>query len=169
VPAANEEATRIASTFVDQLEDTARLKLRSALAPMLTEQQFIELERTLAPGVGGRRSGEIEIPCGFCRVTGSDGGSTQTVAVAAARPLLERYQLTPDQIRAAAGAVESFKTDQQLDDARRSALVAQLAYVLTDEESDNFRAALARRPIVKTPAILGGVIGSVTIASPAAR
>jgi hypothetical protein len=111
-PEANAEARRIASTFVDQLEDTARLKLRGALAPMLTEQQFVELERILmAPGAGRRPilPGEIEIPCGFCRVTSSDSTSAQTFAVATARTLLERYQLTPDQIRAATVALESFK------------------------------------------------------------
>jgi hypothetical protein len=152
-PDANEEARRIASTFVDQLENAARLKLRGALAPMLTEQQFVELERTLmAPGAGGRPRlpGEIEIPCGFCRITSGD--------------VLERYQLTSDQRKAAAAAVESFKTDQQLDDARRSALIAQLAYVLSGEESQNFRAALARRPVVKTPGVMAGVVvGSVSI------
>jgi hypothetical protein len=163
---ANEQARRIASTFVDQLENAACLTLRGALAPLLTEQQFVELERTLVTmGAGGCPilPGEIQIPCGFCRVTGSDGTSTPTSAVAAARTLLERYQLTPDQIKAATVAVESFKTDRQLDDAHRSALVAQLAYVLTGEESENFRAALARRPVVKTPGLIGGVVGSVTI------
>jgi hypothetical protein len=165
MPEVKEEARRIASTFVDQLENAACLKLRGALAPMLTEQQFVELQRTLmAPnaGVCPILPGEIQIPCGFCRVTSSDGTSTQTFGVAAARTLLERYQLTPDQIRTATPALESFKADQQLDDARRSALVAQLAYALSGEESDNFRAALARRPVVKTPGTLGGVVSSFT-------
>jgi len=153
-PEANAEARRIASMFVDQVENTARLKLRSALAPTLTEQQFVELERTLmAPGSGGRT----------IRITTKDGPSTQTFAIVAARALLERYQLTPDQIKSATAAVESFKPDQQLDEASRSALITQLAYVLTGEESENFRAALARRPVVKTPGLIGGVVGSVTI------
>ncbi len=45
-------------------------------------------------------------------------------------------------------------TNQQLDGARRSALVARLSGVLTEEESDNLRAALARRPLVKRPVAL---------------
>jgi hypothetical protein len=162
-PEANAEARRIASMFVDQVENTARLKLRSALAPTLTEQQFVELERTLmAPGSGGRT----------IRITTKDGPSTQTFAIVAARALLERYQLTPDQIKSATAAVESFKPDQQLDEASRSALITQLAYVLTGEESENFRAALARRPVVKTPGVMGvigGVVSAATIEPPTSR
>lgn len=37
----------------------------------------------------------------------------------------------------------------QLDDARRAELVARLRGLLTEEEADNLRAALARRPLVK--------------------
>jgi len=78
--------------------------------------------------------------------------------------------LTPDQIGAATVAVESFKADQQLDEARRSALGDQLAYVLTGEESGNFRAALARRPVVKTPGgIAGVVVGSVATGATSIR
>ena len=52
-------------------------------------------------------------------------------------------------MKTATAAVETFKAEQQLDDARRSALVARLSDTLSNEESDNFRAALARRPLVK--------------------
>jgi hypothetical protein len=125
---------------------------------MLTEEQLGEFERTLMPpGAGGRTSlrAEIVIPCGFCRVAGSDARPTQAFTISGS-PLafLERYQLAPDQFMAASAAVEAFKADQQLDDTRRSALVAQLAYVLTGEESDNFRAALARRPVVQTSGVM---------------
>ena len=49
----------------------------------------------------------------------------------------------------ATAAAETFKAEQQLDDVRRSALVARLSGILTDEERDNFSAALIRRPLVK--------------------
>ncbi len=41
--------------------------------------------------------------------------------------------------------------DIRLDDARRSALADRLSGFLTDEENENFRAALARRPLAKAP------------------
>ena len=41
--------------------------------------------------------------------------------------------------------------DIRLDDARRAALADRLSGVLSDEENENFRAALARRPLAKAP------------------
>ena len=161
-PEANGEAKRLATTFVDQRENAARAKLRSALVPMLAPEQAAEFERNVTSQVAKGRT---------IRMTSPDGTSTQTftsaVFTSGADPLsmLDRYLLTPDERKTAAAAIESFKTDQQLDEAGRSALVAQLAYVLTGEESDNFRAALARRPVVKTSGVIGGVVGSVTSAT----
>ena len=76
---------------------------------------------------------------------------TRQIVLASADPtrLLMRQQLTPEQMKTVAAAAETFKAEQQLDDVRRPVLVGRLSGILTDEESDNFRAALARRPLVK--------------------
>ena len=53
-----------------------------------------------------------------------------------------------DELEARAPA-ETFMADTRLDEARRAALADRLSSVLTAEETENFRAALARRPLVK--------------------
>jgi hypothetical protein len=141
-PQVNEQARLIGSAFADELENTARASLKKAVAPMLTETQLAEFESNIKRGVGTRR------------VSFTDGNGVppqmQTLLVTAeTNSLLRKYQLTSEQMKTATAAVETFKAAQQLDDASRSALVARLSDVLSSEESDNFRAALARRPLVK--------------------
>jgi hypothetical protein len=147
-PQTGEEAWRIAALFVNQLENTARVRLRVAMAGMLTEGQLDEFERNaFSQATGGRT----------IRITSPDGRSAQMlVSSIEARLLLGRYQLTAEQLKTAAAVIETFKADLRLDEGRRSALVAELADVLTDEESSNFNAALARRPVVQTRGIAGG-------------
>jgi hypothetical protein len=157
-PQTSEEAWRIAALFVDQLENTACVRLRTAMAPMLTEERLDEFERNaFSQGTGGR----------VIRITSPDGTSSSTFAVGVdARILLAPYQLTAEQLQTATTVIERFKADLQLDDARRSALVAELKDVLSYEDGDNFRAALARRPVVKTTAamgVTGGVVSSFTV------
>jgi hypothetical protein len=153
-PQTSEEAGRLAARFVDQLENTARVRLRAAMAPILTEPQLGEFERNaLSRATGGRQ----------IRVSSPDGTSMQAlIAAMEARILLDRYQLTPEQLKAATAVIETFKADLRLDDTRRSALVAELKDVLTDEECTDFSAALARRPVVQTAGIVGGVGGGFT-------
>ena len=144
-PAA-EEAKRVASAFADELESTALTNLRSVVAPMLTDVQLAEFERNVKNGAGGRT----------IRMTSNNGGVTQTFVIGAdPHLLLTRYQLTPEQTKTATTAAEIFKTEQQLDDTRRSALVARVSGVLTDEEREDFSAALARRPLVKGLGAIG--------------
>jgi hypothetical protein len=45
-------------------------------------------------------------------------------------------------------ALERFKARLRPNDAERSVLLAQLRGILDDEQLDNFRAALERRPVV---------------------
>jgi hypothetical protein len=141
-PQVNQEAKRIGAAFADELEGTALANLKRAVVPMLTDAQLFDFESSLNRGAGTRT----------IRIVPNDGSPAQTQTfTVAANPiaLLRRYQLTPEQMKIAEAAAETFKAEQQLDDARRSALVAQVSGILTDEESDNFRAALARRPLVK--------------------
>ena len=149
-PQANQEARRIAAAFADDLERTAHANLRTAVAPLVTEAQLTEFESNL------KRTGARTI-----RFTTNNGGTAtqmQTLTIAAdPTGLLRRYGLTSEQMKIAAAAAETFKAEQQLDDARRSALVARLSGILTEEESDNFRAALARRPLVKGLGALGSI------------
>jgi len=157
-PQASEEAWRLSALFIDQLENRARVRLRAAMAPMLTEARLDEFERNaFSQGTGGRA----------ILITSPDGRATRTFAAGVdARILLAQYQLTAEQLKTATTVIETFKADLQLDNARRSALVAELQDVLSYEDSDNFRAALARRPVVKTTGamgVTGGVVSSFTV------
>lgn len=60
------------------------------------------------------------------------------------------------------------RTQQRLGDAERSALLEQLKGILSEEECDNFRAALERRPLVKAGAVGGVAGGVVNVIQPAA-
>jgi hypothetical protein len=153
-PQASEETKRIALAFVDELEGTALANLRRVVTPMLTEAQLFDFESSL-------KSSRSRT---FTMVSNDGTRTTQTFAAGVdAAMLLSRYQLTPEQRKAVAEAAVTFKAEQQLNDARRSALVAQLRGILTDEESDNFRAALARRPLVKAPGVAFNVVRTAEV------
>ena len=73
---------------------------------------------------------------------------------------VRQFSLPAAQNREALVAIERFKARLRPGDAERSTLLAQMKGVLTDEERDNFRAALERRPLVKA-GFPGGVAGVV--------
>jgi hypothetical protein len=69
---------------------------------------------------------------------------------------INQFGLKPDEHRQALAAVERFKATIRPGDAERTALLGQLADILSDEERDNFGAALARRPLVKAGDVMAG-------------
>jgi hypothetical protein len=76
---------------------------------------------------------------------------------------IEMFNLPTADHREAMAALGRFNAKLRLDEEDRSALLKQLRSVLTDEERDNFRAALERRPLVKAgfPGIVSGVVGGL--------
>ena len=138
-PQASQEAKHVASAFADELEGAATANLRKTLTPLLTAEQLSQFE---ADFKGLATSRTIQLT--------SSNGTRQTIMVGVDPSLLLfRQKMGPEDLKVASAAVEAFKADQQLDEARRSALVARLSDILTYEEQDNLRAALARRPLVK--------------------
>ena len=145
-PSARQEAKRIAMAFVDEFEAAAVTNLRQALAPVITEQQLAQLEASLTRFHGVTTVVMQTVP--------NETRSSAPVASASSLDvsrLLVRQQLPSEQMRAVAAAADAFRSERQLDDARRSELVARLCDVLTSEESENLRAALTRRPLAKGP------------------
>jgi hypothetical protein len=67
---------------------------------------------------------------------------------------LAQFDLTPAQNDRLRAAIVRFNARLRLDDTERSRLVEQMAAILSDEERDNLRAALARRPVVRTEGAL---------------
>lgn len=134
------EAKRIALAFVNEFEGAALDNLRRTVAPLVTAGQLPAFERDL-------KTLSTLQPVTF--VNGSEIKATVIGFATLSRMVLDRHQLSGEQLKTAETAVEAFKTDQQFDGARQSALVARLYGLLTEEQSDNLRAALARRPLVK--------------------
>ncbi len=127
-PGARQEAMRLALAFVGDFEAAAVANLHRALAPVITAQELAQLEASLA------RTAVQVAPASF-----------------AVKTSVHRQRLTPEEMKAVAAAADAFRSERQFDEARQSELVARLCDVLTVEESDNLRAALARRPLVKGP------------------
>jgi len=65
------------------------------------------------------------------------------------------FGLAPEQTAQALAAVERFKATIRPGDEARTALLDQVKDILSDEERDNFRAALERRPLVKAGGLAG--------------
>ena len=62
--------------------------------------------------------------------------------------LVARYSMTPEQHARALAAAKRFD-EARLDEAEQVALVDAMKGVLPGEDRDDFRAALARRPVVQ--------------------
>ena len=75
------------------------------------------------------------------------------------RLMITGFALPPEQVRIALAAVDHFKERIRPADADRAALLAELKGVLSDEERENFGAALQRRPLVKANQLAGIVPG----------
>ena len=77
-------------------------------------------------------------------------------------PPFELRGLSKEQGSKTVHAFASYK-GFRLTDADRSELLDQMNGILTDEERDNLRAALERRPLVKA-GIVGGIVQGITVA-----
>jgi len=75
------------------------------------------------------------------------------------RLVITGFALPPEKARIALAAVDHFKERIRPADADRVALLDELKGVLSDEERENFGAALQRRPLVKANQLAGIVPG----------
>lgn len=145
-PQVQAEAKRIGVAFAEEVESTALANLRTALTPLMTAEQMTQFEADFKR-LAGARTFQI-----------TTNGARQVVSIGLDPTfVLKRHQLSAEQMKTATAAVETFRAEQQLDEARRSALVTKLSSLLTDEERENLSAALARRPLVKGAGMLASV------------
>ena len=142
-PNAREEAKRIAVAYVSEFEGAADVNLRSALAPLISADKLPAFERDIK--ALARLSNQSLQMIRF----------TATAFDSLPKMVLNRHQLSPEQMKVAEAAIETFRAEQQLDGARRSELVYRLRGLLTAEEGDNLSAAIARRPLVKSAGVAG--------------
>ena len=150
-PHANEEAKRVAAAFADELEAAALANMRKSFAAVLTAEQLANLETDIKRDGAASHTFRIVATNGtaqtFVLSTTTNGNTTAIRRLGLPQPI--------EQLKTVTAAFETYRTDTQLDDARRAALADRLSGILTDDESDNFRAALARRPLVKATGIAG--------------
>ena len=146
------QAKRMGQAFADEMDAAARAHLSETMAPLLMPDAFTQFEADLARLATTR----------MFVVTSNEGSTTRTFTMVSGDPtvLLRRYQFGPEYLKAATAAMQTFRAEQQLDEARRSALVAQLSEILNEEDCDNLRAALARRPLVKGAGLVASAGGS---------
>jgi hypothetical protein len=152
------EALAVIRPFMDTLEADASATLLMEMQGLLTDPQVASFRTALDRQLTGRGGAAF-----FKKVDGTTvqffmGGMDLAQRVTA-------FGLPADQHRQALGAVERFKTQMGPGEAERTALSDQLKGILSDEERDDFRAALARRPLVKSglPGMAGVVSGAVEV------
>lgn len=148
-----EKAQAIVKTFVDDLEATAAADLLKEMESLLSADQLTAF-KTALERQNVRRV--VAFPPQLKEFT----GNVQVFFGLDLALRVRQFSLPAAQNREALVAIERFKARLRPGDAERSTLLAQMKGVLTDEERDNFRAALERRPLVKA-GFPGGVSGVV--------
>lgn len=155
-----EQALAIVRPFMEKLEADATEALVSELHFVLTVGQLTNfkamIERQLSNS-SAVSNHVVRAPDGRTVQVFMRGGPDLT-------HLINGFGLPKAQTTQALAAFEGFKARIRPGDAERSKLLDQLKDVLNDEERDNFRAALDRRPLVKSglPGMMGMVSGAVT-------
>ena len=144
LPAATRtKALARAGTFVDTLEASAAADLLNALEPLLTRDQLAEFTKALA--------GRIEEGRASPAANGAPGRWTLMFRRFGTSPI-EQFALAPADRTRALVAMAKYEARIRLGDAERRELARQMKGILSDEDRDNLRAAVGRRPVVSTAA-----------------
>lgn len=149
------QARRVATDFIGALEASAPLDLWQELEALLTAEQLADVNAH----TGSARLPDVGRP-DVHRVVFVDGshitirGLERAAMFQEIARRLAQFDLTPAQNDRLRAAIVRFNARLRLDDTERSRLVEQMAAILSDEERDNLRAALARRPVVRTEGAL---------------
>jgi hypothetical protein len=159
LPAATRaRAHTIITPFMDRLEADASAALMQELEGLMSQRQLGSFKAMLDRQMSGRH-----VP----HITRADGAK---VAIFRMGPdlvhMINGFGLPVDHTKAALAALEAFKARIRPGDADRTVLLAELKAVLSDEEREDFGAALQRRPLVKAPGfagVVGGVVGGQNV------
>jgi hypothetical protein len=162
--ATREQALGIGRKFAANVKAQARTELMTAATPLLSAEQMTAFKAALDP-----KAPVIVVP------QGATGGGAPNVEklqsfFASALPfarqadlqrLVAQLSITPQQKQQLQVAVMRFKAHERLSDAERETLLKQMRAVLNDQERDDLRAALERRPIIKQGSVAGLVAARV--------
>jgi len=150
-------AIEIAHQFLDRVRANPTGDLIAAMERILTPDQMTDFRSALSRRtlvVPAVQSGSA-ILFGASADEAAGQAPVMTPVRGVALPdlarALEQYGLDADRTQQALAAIDQFNERQadRLGDADRTALLQQLGSLLNDEQRDDLRAALERRPIVK--------------------
>ena len=150
-PIQQQQALAIVRPFMDRLEADAEAELVRQLEDMVGENQLRNFTAMLERQMSGST--------GLMMVRRADG-STVKMNVPRFGPdlaqMINSFGLPPERTSLALAAFDGFKVRIRPADRDRAVLIRQLKDVLSDEERENFDAALQRRPLVKANAMFAG-------------
>jgi hypothetical protein len=147
-----DKALSIGNRFADALDAQSKTEVLNAARAVLTPEQLVGFKAAL----------EREV---FVRINTDDAVHVQALHSALSREvrrvtlmrLVAQYPLGQNEKGQLQAALDRFKAHDHMTDADRSALLAQLRGVISDRESEDLRAALERRPIVKQDGVTAGI------------
>jgi hypothetical protein len=152
-PVAHQQALAIVRPFMAKLEADASEVLMKELEGLMPQRQHTTFKAMLDRQLSGNTQSMITQRNGM-KVNVFRFGPDLTM-------MINSFQLGPEQTKLALDAFDGFKARIRPADADRAALVAELKDVLSDEERENFGAALQRRPLVKAGGVIAGVVGGI--------
>jgi hypothetical protein len=140
-----ESALEVVDEFMDAVEKSAVDELLSALEGNMAPEKLAEIRRALEDQSNGPAQVVI-MPSAAKSIASQRALSMLHLAAGGQKMMLVALQV--ERIEPALAAVERYKTRLRLNDAERSELVNSLKDTLSEEDRDNFRAAIERRPVV---------------------
>jgi hypothetical protein len=156
-------ALAIVTTFSKTLDADAKAELLDSMKAILSPEQLLTFTTALEQerGTGMER---------VVRITGDQQGKTVErvmIMLATMERRLPTFKLAPEANGRAMAAVKQYRSRLRPSDAERVELGRQLTSVLTEEESEDFLAAIARQPVVAAGGVfMKQVVGSQVGAVP---
>jgi hypothetical protein len=154
MPIAHRQALAIVRPFMERLEADATAVLMNELEGQMSSAQLGRFKLMIDRQMSGNN-----MPAQI--MTRPDGTRVNVFRLFGPDPaqVINSFALPPDQTKLALAAFEGFKERIRPAGADREALLDELKNVLSDEERENFGAALQRRPLVKANPLFAGVSG----------
>jgi hypothetical protein len=156
-----DRAVEVAQTFLQGLDARALDTLMSTLGSLLNELQLADFQRAFEGQATEVAAVRIAGGVTFFGATKEEAAGQERVIVKVRvspsdlEGHLTRYGLDASRQEQALAAIRQFRVrgPARMNDAERSALLAQFRPLLSDEQIDDLRAALMRRPVVQMTGI----------------
>jgi hypothetical protein len=172
------EALSIGHRFIDAVNAQAKADVLSAAEPLLTAEQFADfkviVDQPNRPVAFTDSEARLRADLSGLALTQqqtTDPEATlrtlmERVSLISRRgnltAVIQKYFLPADEQQKLQAAVQRFQTHDRLSETERTALLNELRGVLNEQERDDLRAALERRPIIKQEGVTATVIKRAT-------